>query len=1027
MGFSLSEVFLIGILYLAFFFLVAYITELGHVPARIVRHPATYVLSLGVYASAWAVYGSVGFAYDQGYSFLAYYLGLAGAFMLAPVILAPILRLTRSFQLASLADVFAFRYRSPLVGAVVTLCMFVSVIPLLALQIQAVADSARVLNQDAQPDTLAFFFCLLIVLFAILFGARHISLREKHEGLVVAMAFESVVKLVAIVALGLYVSWGVMDGPPGINRWLQEHPEALERLYTPLKEGPWRSLIGAFFVAAVVMPHMFHMAFTENLNPRALITASWGVPLYLLLLAVFVPIIVWGAQKLQLSVVDPDYLTLNIALQEGRFWLAILIFMAGLSAASGVIIVCTLALSAMFLNHFVLPLAPAHARRNLYGFILWTRRALIAIIILSAYAFYSGVAHRNSLSALGFLSFVATMQFVPGLVGVLLWTKANRKGFLAGLTAGFGVWFFVLLLPLLFGFRIELNIPLLLNDSFPTAANSYMVASFAIFLNSVVFAAVSLSNETSPEEQQAASACNVDTLRKPMRWELPVKTVQEFIQRLSGPLGPTTAEREVRLALNDLEMDENEIRPYALRRLRDQLESNLSGLLGPSVAHDIIEEALPYEIRAEDSSLRDIHFMESRLEDYQHRLTGLAAEVDSLRRFHRQTLQDMPVGVCSLGRDGEVVGWNRAMEALSGVDAQQVLGSNIAAVPSPWGDLLGGFLAADNMTIQPQVELGGRLRSLSCSKALVQGEAGSGRDGSRDGGMDSGWVLVLEDTTEIRQLEQKLAHSERLASIGRLAAGVAHEIGNPVTGIACLAQNLRYETQDDEVKWNTDQIIEQTKRISRIVQSLVNFAHGGHQHAILEPVRLTDCVQEAIDLLKLDKERREYTFVNDCPADLYVSGDHQKLIQVFVNLLGNARDASEPEYPLIVRAENAEQMATVHVEDHGSGIPPELVERIFEPFVTTKEPGKGTGLGMSVVYSIIEEHYGQIKITSPIHEDRTGTRITLLLPRFLPAVTPVTSDSGSHADAAAAPSARRSASADVNHIADRQDPKGTPS
>ena len=203
--------------------------------------------------------------------------------------------------------------------------------------------------------------------------------------------------------------------------------------------------------------------------------------------------------------------------------------------------------------------------------------------------------------------------------------------------------------------------------------------------------------------------------------------------------------------------------------------------------------------------------------------------------------------------------------------------------------------------------------------------------------------------------------------------------------------------------------------------------HGGHQHAILEAVRLTDCVQEAIDLLRLDKERREYTFVNDCPNDIYVNGDHQKLIQVFVNLLGNARDASEPEYPLIVRADNAEQMATVHVEDHGSGIPPELIERIFEPFVTTKEPGKGTGLGMSVVYSIIEEHYGQIKITSPIHEDRTGTRITLLLPRFLPAVTPVTSDSGSHADAAAAPSARRLASADVDHIADRQDPKGTPS
>lgn len=982
MGFSLTQVFSMGIIYLAFFFLVAYITELGYVPSRVVRHPVTYVLSLGVFASAWAIYGSVGYAYNHGYNFLAYYLGMSGAYMLAPVLLAPMMRLTRTYQLASLADLFAFRYRSPVVGAVVTLCMFIGVIPLLALQIQAVADSIQVLNRDSHTDTLAFLFCLLIILFAILFGARHISLREKHEGLVVAMAFESVVKLVALLALGLYVTFGVFDGPSGVNDWLGQHPEALERLYTPLVEGPWRSLIAAFFVAAVVMPHMFHMSFTENINPRALITASWGLPLFLLLLAVFVPLIVWGAQALNLNE-NPDYLTLSIPMSQGRMGLAVLVFMAGLSAASGVIIVCTLALSAMFLNHVVLPLSPVNTQRNLYSWLLWTRRILIAAIILSAYGFYYAVANRNSLSELGFLAFVATMQFVPGLVGVLLWTRANRKGFLAGLSAGFGVWFFVLLIPVLFGFQIHLNIPLLLNDKFPTADNSYMVASFAIFLNAVIFAVVSMSNETSPEEQNAANACNVDTLRRPMRWELPVKSVQEVIQRLSGPLGAATADREVKLALHDLSMDMNEMRPYALRRLRDQMESNLSGLLGPSVAHDIIEESLPYEIQADDSSLKDIHFIESRLEDYQDKLTGLAAELDSLRRFHRQTLHDLPIGVCSLGSDGEVVGWNRAIEKLTSVEANAIVGSHISSLPKPWGPLLANFITEEANTRQQQLEYKGMPRWLSCHKALVQVDGMAAQQ--------SGWVIVLEDLTEMRLLENKLAHSERLASVGRLAAGVAHEIGNPVTGIACLAQNLRSESVDEDTRWTADQIVEQTKRISRIVHSLVNFSHSGHNRMVFEEVNLQDCVQEAMDLLNLNKNRQAYLFINECKPEHRVKGDSQKLTQVFINLLSNARDASEPEYPIIVRTLALEHSIVTEVDDHGSGIAPDIIERIFEPFVTTKDPGKGTGLGMALVYSIIEEHYGQIKITSPIHRNKTGTRVTITLPRFLSAVTPVTS------------------------------------
>ncbi|HAS29928.1 MAG TPA: ATPase, partial [Alcanivorax sp.] len=173
MAYSVSDLILIAGAYLLFLFLVAWITEKGWIPARLVRHPAVYVFSLGVYASAWAIYGSVGYAHDYGYNFLAYFLGISGVFLLAPILLAPILRLTTTYQLSSLADLFAFRYRSRLAGALTTVMMVVGMLPLLSMQIKAVAESIQILTGEPDPAWVAFWFCLLITLFAILFGARH--------------------------------------------------------------------------------------------------------------------------------------------------------------------------------------------------------------------------------------------------------------------------------------------------------------------------------------------------------------------------------------------------------------------------------------------------------------------------------------------------------------------------------------------------------------------------------------------------------------------------------------------------------------------------------------------------------------------------------------------------------------------------------------------------------------------------------------------------------------------------------------
>ncbi|QLC73755.1 PAS domain S-box protein [Pseudomonas sp. LPB0260] len=979
MSFSLSQLILISAAYLLVLFGVAWVSEHGLIPRWIIRHPLTYTLSLGVYASAWAFYGTVGLAYQYGYGFLASYLGVSGAFLLAPVLLYPILRITRTYQLSSLADLFAFRFRSTWAGALSTVFMLIGVLPLLALQIQAVADSIGILTQEPVKDRVALAFCGLIILFTTLFGARHIATREKHEGLVFAIAFESVVKLGALAIIGLYALYGVFDGPQALETWLVQNQAALTSLHTPLQEGPWRTLLLVFFASAIVMPHMYHMTFTENLNPRAMVSASWGLPLFLLLMSLAVPLILWAGLRVG-ATTNPEYFTLGLGIAVNSQTLALIAYVGGLSASSGLIIVTTLALSGMLLNHVVLPLYQPPTEGNIYRWLKWTRRVLIFAVIMAGFGFYHLLGAEQDLANLGIVAFVATLQFLPGVLSVLYWPTANRRGFIAGLLAGIGVWVVGMLLPMLGnlqGFYLPMfNLVYVLDDS-----SWHFAAIGSLAANVLVFTLVSLFTEASDEEKSAAEACAVDNVRRPQRRELLALSPQEFAAQLAKPLGAKTAQREVEQALRDLHLPFDEGRPYALRRLRDRIEANLSGLMGPSVAQDIVETFLPYKAGSETYVTEDIHFIESRLEDYHSRLTGLAAELDTLRRYHRQTLQELPMGVCSLAKDQEILMWNKAMEELTEIPAQRVVGSRLATLGEPWHGLLSGFIELPDQHLhKQQLDLDGETRWLNLHKAAIDEPLAPG---------NSGLVLLVEDLTETQMLEDKLVHSERLASIGRLAAGVAHEIGNPITGIACLAQNLREDReQDEEMVELSGQILEQTKRVSRIVQSLMSFAHSGSHQQADEPVSLAQVAQDAIGLLALNRLGTEVQFFNLCDPEHWAEGDPQRLAQVLINLLSNARDASPQGAAIRVKSEASEHTVDLIVEDEGSGIPKAIMDRLFEPFFTTKEVGKGTGLGLALVYSIVEEHYGQITIDSPADpEHQRGTRIRVTLPRHVEATS----------------------------------------
>lgn len=973
---GLGTLFFVGIVYLLLLFGVAHVADRGLIPERIIRHPITYVLSLGVIASAWAIYGIVSLAENYGYGFLSYYLGVAGAFVCAPLLLLPLLRITRSNLHSSLADVLAFRFHSQWAGSLVTICMVLAIWPLLALQIQAVADSLQILStpgnrltvQETRQNELAFMFCVAISIFAISFGSKHLTAHERHNGLVAAMAFESLVKILAMLVIGGVAVFHVFGGFGGLDEWLVQHPDVVSGLKNALGEESSRALLLVFFSAAVAMPHLFHMTFAENPNARAMQTASWGLPLFLLLMSLPVLPILWAGYKLQ-SDLPTEYFTLAIGIELKSSLLSVLVYLGGLSAASGAIIVTTLALASMCLKHLILPLYRPGTDRDIYRWLLWIRRILIVLIIVTGYIFSLAISGRETLSDLGLAAFIATLQFLPGVVAAVYWPGANRKGFIAGLLCGFAVWYVLLVLPTFTNFDPNFIGSFYFNIPYTELWSA--VALLSLGLNTLVFASVSAVTQMSEEERMAAEVCSNDDLNRPTRRLLTVTSPAQMKERLSTALGMRTAQREVDRALTELNLAGNESRPFALRRLRYRVEANLSGLMGPSVANDMVNQLLPYEADG-GAATEDINLIEGQLENYKTHLTGLAADLDNLRRYHRQTLQDLPVGVCSLGQDGEVLMWNRAISAFTAIRTFEVIGSNVRNLPAPWGELLGDFLEMPQPHLYRQCqEIEGNKRWFNLHKTSL----------NVGGGRNDGRVIVLEDATDVHMLETELLHSERLASIGRLAAGVAHEIGNPVTGIACLAQNLRYDTDNPESLETAKEILVQTDRVSKIVQTLVNFAHagskGGDLH--LQPVHIKSSVDEAIHLLRLNKEAKQVNFENQCEDAAYVIGDTQRLLQVFVNLLSNARDAS-PEYsPIIVTSEQSGPYLIIHVTDQGTGISREIQEQIFDPFFTTKEAGEGTGLGLSLVYSIVEDLDGLITVESPADQELGGTRFSLRL------------------------------------------------
>src|SRR6266516_2724533 len=405
-----------------------------------------YALSLAVYCTSWTFYGSVGRAASRGLDFLPIYLGPTLVFCLGWVLLSRILRVSKAHRITSIADLLASRFgKSGAVAGLVTIIAVIGSVPYIALQLKAVSTSLRVLRNTE------LWVAGVLALFAILFGTRKIDASERHEGIVAAIAFESIVKLVSFVAVGLFAGLVLFDGFGDIFARAAARPE-LSQLFDfggPFAGIDWIALTFLAMAAIVCLPRQFQVMVVENVDPRHLDRALWLFPAYLIAINLFVvPIALAGLLSVPAGT-DPDTLMLALPLGSGYGGLALLAFLGGLSAAASMVIVETVALSTMICNDLAVPML---LRLGWLGpdtrpVLLGIRRAAIALVVLLGFAYVRIVRESYGLVSIGLVSFAAVAQFFPAIVLGLCWKRASRLGVLTGISAGFLIWAYTLLLP----------------------------------------------------------------------------------------------------------------------------------------------------------------------------------------------------------------------------------------------------------------------------------------------------------------------------------------------------------------------------------------------------------------------------------------------------------------------------------------------------------------------------------------------------------------------------------------------------
>ncbi len=963
--------------------------------------PLIYALTLAVYCTSWTFYGSVGLAASSGYDFLPVYLGPILLFTLGFPVLRKIIRIAKAEKITTIADFIAARFgKSQAVAAVVTIIVVIGILPYIALQLKAVSVSFNVLTSYPSvvvsdsigvgpwwSDT-ALVVAALMALFSIIFGTRNIDATEHHHGMMLAIAFESVVKLVAFLAAGLFVTFVMFGGVGDLLSTASASPLIVERFSGAVDGTKWVTIALISMAAIICLPRQFHVAVVENADESELKKAAWLFPAYLVAINLFViPIALAGLLAFGGSEVDADTFVLALPMVAQQETLALFVFIGGLSAATGMVIVATVALSTMVSNDVVMPLLlrygePAADRRRDVGQLLLTvRRVAMFAILMLAFAYYRVAGEGQALASIGLISFAAVAQFAPSIFGAIFWERASRVGGLGGVIVGFAIWAYTLLLPT---FSESSWLPASLLTDGPWGIGALMPQALfglkfadplthgvilSVGANILVFVLFSLlARPTAIERMQAQAFVHVDAgyrdgRVRALKGTLTVGQLREIAARY---LGSDAVER----AFADYAARHGEAMPPASAvdvELLRYTERLLASAIGASSARLVIALSL-------ERDDMDMHSAMALLDD-------ASAAIRYNRELLQSTMENVRQGIAVYDEELRLVWWNRRFSdylnlpdafARIGVSAEEII--RYSAEHGEYGP-------GDVETIVAELMAQYRSRTpITYERRLADGTVLEGGTSATPGGhviatltdvtervhaaadlaeaKESLELRVAERTRALTQLNEQLRKATLAAedaNLGktRFLAAASHDLLQPLNAARLFLSSLAERPQQTENVALIERIETSLKSVEQLLEELLDISKldAGGVVPQIEDFALSEL---------LDGLATEFAALADecgvalrfVPSHHLVRSDRRLLRRILQNLLSNAIRYTPAGGRVLLGCRVAGDGLRLEVWDTGPGIPADMHEAVFREFqrlAGSAGTEQGLGLGLAIV------------------------------------------------------------------------------
>ena len=1007
--------------------------------------PMVYALSLAVYCTSWTFFGSVGLAATTGFDFIPVYIGPILMFLVGQPLLLKVASVAKSQNLTSVADFMSARYgKSFAVAAVVTVVAMLGLMPYIALQLKAISVSIEIavgasglsdgllrqigLEFFGVADT-AFLITIALALFAILFGTRRIEATESQEGLMLAVAAESVVKLFAFIVVGVFTIYGLFGGVAAFATRLAETPQVLERFTQGLNGGSWLTVTLLSFTAILLLPRQFHVTIVENRSEAELKRARWMFPLYLVLINLFVvPIAAGGLMTFTVSGRDPDFYMLALPMAIDSKVLTVIAFLGGLSAATAMVIVESVALSIMVCNSLVVPLllrrnaAAPSPPRDMGDLLMRIRRITIAVLLLLGYIVYHTLGHSRGLAAIGLLSFAAVAQFAPAFFLGLIWRKGTARGAIAGMLAGTGVWAYTLVLPWVvsagwFPQDILNDGPLGITMLRPQALFFLQFEPlthgvlWSLSANLLTYLFLSVLRPPLPIERLQAQMFVEDEVRpaqmpayKLWRSNISLAELESCVGRY---LGVDRAQRSFQeflasrnaLATRDAEADIPSVR-FA--------ENLLSSAIGAASARLVLTLLLKRGSVSNQSAMR---LLDDASEALQYNRDLLQSALDQVRH-----------GLSVFDKDMRLICWNRQFRELLDLPA------DIGRVGTPLDRILricaerGDFGPGD---IDRLIE--SRIYRLAVRKETFQERILDGRRQIeiRTSSMPQGGIVttfsditdrvaaanalaranaslerrVRERTAELLEVNAALAVAKSKADQAnldktRFLAAASHDILQPLNAARLYATSLVERPLDAKDLSLANNVDASLSAVEEIFSALIEISRMDAGR--LEPEPSEFPLAEMFAQLKVEfapMAREKNIDLRTFETQLWVRSDRRLLRRVLQNLISNAIKYTRSGSVLLGARARGDSVV-VQVLDTGPGIPEDKRTVIFKEFQRLEGPGsnvRGLGLGLSIVERICRVLDHPIHLVSrPMRGSNFSVRIPRAEPRHVaaPAVVP---------------------------------------